>query len=46
MLSDTSFRPRISASIRSSMALRLFGKAVELVAGAGDRQPAGKIAAP
>ena len=30
--------------MRSSMALRLLGEAVELVAGAGDRQPAGEIA--
>ena len=39
MLSETSFRPRISASIRSSMTLRFSRQPVEFVAGAA--RPAG-----
>ena len=44
MLSETSFSPFISASMRSSMALRFSGKTIELVAAAPDRQPSGEIA--
>ena len=38
ILSETSFSPCISASMRSSIWLRFAGEPVDLVAGAGDRQ--------
>ena len=45
ILSDTSFMPLSSVSIRASMALRLSASRSSLVAAAGDRKRAGEIAA-
>ena len=44
ILSETSLKPRISASMRSSMMLRLTARRSSFVVAAADRQPLGKIA--